>query len=120
MFELETERGKSLLEEQKGRVINVLVVRDEDGRIEDSLDPNYRPETLETGEPRYFFVSDTDTVKLPKLVDAGEATAGFERLRPSHRGHGATRLGRAAHLRHPAPDEPWAQLHRRRARGRAP
>ena len=83
MFELETAHGKSLLEEQKNRIVNVLIVRDEDGRIEDSLDPDYRPETLETGEPHYFFISDTDNVRLPKLVDAGEATAGFKRLRPS-------------------------------------
>ena len=83
MFELEETHGKSLLETQRDRIVNVLIVRDEDGRIEDSLDPDYRPETRETGEPLYFFVSDTDTVKLPKLVDAGEATAGFKRLRPS-------------------------------------
>src|SRR5687768_9626627 len=83
MFELEAEHGRSLLEEQRNRIVNVLVVRDEDGRIEDSLDPGYRPETLETGEPHYFFISETDTVRLPKLVDAGEATAGFKRLRPS-------------------------------------
>ncbi|HEY0169953.1 MAG TPA: ATP-binding protein [Pyrinomonadaceae bacterium] len=83
MFELEEAHGRSLLEEQRDRIINVLVVRDRDGRIEDSLDPDYRPATLEDGKARYYFISETDSVRLPKLVDAGEATAGFKRLRPS-------------------------------------
>ncbi|HEX8282181.1 MAG TPA: ATP-binding protein [Pyrinomonadaceae bacterium] len=82
MFELDKPGDDSLLEKQRGRVVNVLVVRDRDGRIEDSLDPDYRPETLESG-PHYYFISDTDNVRLPKLVDAGEATAGFKKLRPS-------------------------------------
>jgi signal transduction histidine kinase len=84
MFELEKERNKKpLLEEQKGRIINVLVVRDEDGRIEDSLNPDYRPETLDNGEAHYYFIPDLDDKQLPKLVDAGEPTEGFKRLRPS-------------------------------------
>ncbi|HEX8559324.1 MAG TPA: ATP-binding protein [Pyrinomonadaceae bacterium] len=82
MFELEEEQGGSLLEEQRGRVINVLVVREEDGRVEDSLDRRYRPETLESGEAHYYFISHAD-VQLPKLVDAGEASEGFKRLKPS-------------------------------------
>ncbi len=83
MFELDKPGDDSLLEKQRGRVVNVLVVRDRDGRIEDSLDPDYRPVTLESGEAHYDFISDTENVKLPQLVDAGEATAGFKRLRPS-------------------------------------
>src|SRR5215204_1236020 len=83
MFELDKPGNQSLLEQQKGRVVNVLVVRDSDGRIEDSLDPDYRPETLENGEAHYYFISDTRNVALPNLVDAGEASAGFKRLRPS-------------------------------------
>lgn len=83
MFELDKPGDKSLLETQRGRVVNVLVVRDRDGRIEDSLDPDYRPETLANGEAHYYFISDTENVKLPNLVDAGEATEGFKRLRPS-------------------------------------
>ena len=83
MFELDKPGGQSLLERRRGRVVNVLVVRDRDGRIEDSLDPDYRPETLENGEAHYYFISDTENVQLPYLVDAGEATAGFRRLRPS-------------------------------------
>ena len=46
MFELDRPGDQSLLEKQKGRVVNVLVVRDEDGRVEDSLDPDFRPATL--------------------------------------------------------------------------
>jgi signal transduction histidine kinase len=80
MFELEKARNKSLLQEQEGRVVNVLVVRDEDGRVEDSLERKYRPETLENGQPHYFNISE---VQLPKLVDAGEVSEGFKRLRPT-------------------------------------
>jgi signal transduction histidine kinase len=83
MFELDKPGGESLLEKQKGRVVNVLVVRDQDGRIEDSLDRDYRPETLENGAAHYYFISDTQNVRLPSLVDAGEASAGFKRLRPT-------------------------------------
>src|ERR1044071_3916187 len=83
MFELDKPGDQALLEQQRGRVVNVLVVRDRDGRIEDSLNPDYRPETLETGEAHYDFISDTENVKLPNLVDAGEASEGFKRLRPS-------------------------------------
>ncbi|MBV8858640.1 MAG: HAMP domain-containing protein [Acidobacteria bacterium] len=83
MFQLDKPGAQSLLERQKGRVVNVLVVRDGDGRIEDSLDPEYRPATLESGEAHYDFISDTRNVQLPNLVDAGEASAGFRRLRPS-------------------------------------
>src|SRR5215218_1469365 len=83
MFELDNPGDQSLLETQENRVVNVLVVRDRDGRIEDSLDPDYRPETLDNGEAHYFFITDTENVQLPKLVDAGDASEGFKRLRPS-------------------------------------
>src|ERR687884_233706 len=42
MSQLEERAKTSLLREQAGRVINVLVVH-EDGRITDSLDPKYVP-----------------------------------------------------------------------------
>ncbi len=83
MFELD-KSGEPLLERERGRIINVLVVRGQDGRIEDSLHPDFRPETRETGEPRYFFISDPQ-VQLYNFVDAGEASEGFKRLRPSLR-----------------------------------
>jgi signal transduction histidine kinase len=82
MFELERARGKSLLDEQAGRIINVLYIRDEDGRIEDSLDQDLRPETLDNGQARYYYISDPQ-VQLYNFVDAGEATQGFKRLRPA-------------------------------------
>ncbi len=83
MFQLDKPGDQSLLEKYSERVVNILVVRDRDGRIEDSLDEDYRPATLENDEARYYFISDTKNVKLPNLVDAGEATEGFKRLRPS-------------------------------------
>ena len=58
-------------------VVNVLVVRD-DGRIDDSLDPAFKPSTLEDGTPFYHFVSE---VRLPRLVEAGDLTHGSEELR---------------------------------------
>jgi signal transduction histidine kinase len=81
-FELENQHQSSLLMEQAGRVVNVLVVRGQDGRIEDSLDPKYRPETLDNGQPHYYGISELKN-ELPKLVDAGEVTEGFRRLLPS-------------------------------------
>ena len=83
MFQLDKPGDQSLLEKYAGRVVNILIVRDRDGRIEDSLDDDYRPATLENDEARYLFISDTENVRLPNLVDAGEATEGFKRLRPS-------------------------------------
>src|SRR5215212_1597606 len=41
MFQLDKPGDQALLEKYKGRVVNVLVVRDRDGRIEDSLDKDY-------------------------------------------------------------------------------
>ena len=82
MFELDKPGDQALLQKYKQRVVNVLVVRDRDGRIEDSLKSDYRPETLENDEARYYFISDLNDQQLPKLVDAGEATEGFKRLRP--------------------------------------
>src|SRR5215212_231297 len=83
MFELDNPGDQSLLERQRNRVVNVLVVRDRDGRIDDSLVPDYRPETLDNGEAHYYFITDTENVRLPNLVDAGEASEGFKRLRPT-------------------------------------
>jgi signal transduction histidine kinase len=55
-------------------VVNVLVVRD-DGRIDDSLDPAWKPKTLEDGTPLYHYVSE---VRLPRLVEAGAGHASEE------------------------------------------
>lgn len=83
MYQLEEERARSVLAEQAGRVVNVLVVR-QDGRIDDSLDRHYRPETISEGQYHYFHISDQEVrAQLPKLVEAGEVTEGFKRLLPS-------------------------------------
>jgi signal transduction histidine kinase len=82
MFEIEEEQGRELLREQFGRVINILVVRGRDGRIDDSLDPRYRPTTVRAGEYHYFHVSDP-AVQLAELVDAGAVSDKFRRLRPT-------------------------------------
>ena len=81
MYQLEEARSRSILAEQAGRVINVLQVR-QDGRIDDSLDPRYRPETVSEGQYHYYHVKELER-GLPKLVDAGEVTEGFKRLLPS-------------------------------------
>ncbi|HYY98603.1 MAG TPA: ATP-binding protein [Pyrinomonadaceae bacterium] len=78
-FQMEKQRESFVLFEQTRRVKNILVVRD-DGRVEDSLDPKYRPETLDNGQPHYFNISE---VPLPKLVDAGDVSEGFKRLTPA-------------------------------------
>ena len=78
LSEMDERREMSLLKERGGRVVNILQVR-EDGRVDDSLDPKYRPETISEGVYHYYQITD---VPLPLLVDAGEATEGFKRLRP--------------------------------------
>jgi hypothetical protein len=61
-------------------VINVLVVRD-DGRVDDSLDPAYKPRTLDDGTFHYFSLSE---VPLPsRIVDTGQATDDIRHLLPS-------------------------------------
>ncbi|HLM57834.1 MAG TPA: ATP-binding protein [Pyrinomonadaceae bacterium] len=78
LYELDERRAMSLLKERAGRVINILQVR-EDGRVDDSLDRDYRPATISEGVYQYYQITD---VPLPELVDAGEASEGFKRLRP--------------------------------------
>src|ERR1044071_9406472 len=102
MFQLEEERRTSLLDDQKGRIINVLTVRDADGRVEDSLDPDFRPETLENGQAHYYFISDPQ-VELYNFVDAGEASAGFKRLRATLRTTTQPASGGAGAPPRPAP-----------------
>ena len=67
------------LVEQKGRVQNILVVNDH-GRVEDSLDPKYAPTTLDDGTARYYNVAE---IELPRLVEAGQTTDAIRRLIPS-------------------------------------
>jgi signal transduction histidine kinase len=58
-------------------VVNVLVVRD-DGRIDDSLDPAWKPTTLADGTPFYHYISE---VRLPRLVEAGDSGHATEEIR---------------------------------------
>jgi signal transduction histidine kinase len=68
MYELYGNRKTPFLEEQMGRVKNILVV-DEDGNIDDSFDQQYLPRELDDGSVSYWHVSQ---VPLPPLVDAGQ------------------------------------------------
>ena len=80
------------LREEHPSVTNVLVVR-EDGRIDDSLDPAYKPERLPDGSDRYY---DIREVQLPdKLVDAGHDTDEIRRLLPSRGAEGRPVAGEA-------------------------
>ncbi len=65
-----------LLERQAGRVINILVA-DSSGRVEDSLDEDYRPQTLVDGSDRYFNIS--EILQTP-LVDAGKSTDDIKQI----------------------------------------
>jgi signal transduction histidine kinase len=61
-------------------VINVLIVNEE-GRVDDSLDPAYKPRTLDDGTAHYFHINE---VSLPnRIVDTGQDTEDIRRLIPS-------------------------------------
>src|SRR5215207_5294300 len=76
---LDRQRKVPFLEEQAGRVMNILVVN-EHGRVDDSLDARYAPRTLEDGTAKYFNVSE---VPMPRLVEAGETTRDIRELLPA-------------------------------------
>ncbi|HYH83912.1 MAG TPA: HAMP domain-containing sensor histidine kinase [Pyrinomonadaceae bacterium] len=80
LWQLDAKRPVSFLQEQQGRVVNILVVR-WDGRVDDSLDPQYAPATLEDGSYRYFNIKD---VPLPRLVEAGQTTTNIRQLIPEY------------------------------------
>ncbi|HVF55776.1 MAG TPA: ATP-binding protein [Pyrinomonadaceae bacterium] len=86
MLDLDRKRPVPFLEEQRGRVMNVLVVRD-DGRVDDSLREKYVPQTLSDDTVKYFHITD---LKLPRLVEAGQTTNNIRQLLPSSQP--ATRL----------------------------
>ena len=79
LWQLDEERPVSFLKEQKGRVQNILVVN-EQGRVDDSLDRKYAPTTLEDGTAKYYHISEID---LPRLVEAGQTTGNIRQLIPS-------------------------------------
>jgi signal transduction histidine kinase len=78
--DLDRQRPVSFLKQQEGRVVNILVVN-EHGRIEDSLDPQFAPRTLEDGTAKYFDIRD---VPLPRLVEAGGQPSELRRLVPNN------------------------------------
>ena len=66
-----------LLDAQQGRVINILVVNDV-GRIDDSLDPRYLPRTLADNSTQYFNAA--EVLKRIPLVNAGQSTDDIKEL----------------------------------------
>ena len=78
MFELDEKRPTPFLSEQKGRVMNILVVRG-DGRIDDSLDPQYLPKEMDDGTAEFQYLSEVGP-QLPKLVEAGQPTDELRQL----------------------------------------
>ncbi len=79
LWQIDEKRPVSFLVEQKGRVQNILVV-DDHGRVDDSLDPKYAPVTLEDGTAKYYNIAE---ISLPRLVEAGQASGDIRRLIPS-------------------------------------
>jgi signal transduction histidine kinase len=79
LFQIDERRRTPFLTEQAGRVINIMVVNEE-GRVDDSLDPRYAPTMTEDGTVKYFNISE---VPLPKLVEAGQTTSDIRQLLPS-------------------------------------
>lgn len=76
---LQEQSPDPLLNREAGRVINILVVN-ETGRVDDSLDPAYQPQAKENGDTQYVNVSD---LPLPKLVNTGQSADGIRQLLPS-------------------------------------
>ena len=67
LYDIDQEH-KIPLRQEHPSVMNVLVVR-EDGRVDDSLDPAYKPRSLADDSVHYTYISE---VTLPKrIVDAG-------------------------------------------------
>ncbi|HEX7174981.1 MAG TPA: ATP-binding protein [Pyrinomonadaceae bacterium] len=85
LWEMDETRPVSFLQEQAGRVQNVLVIN-EQGRVDDSLDPQFAPRTV-NGEARYYHVSE---LNLPRLVVAGPVTEDLMRLINAPEGSAAT------------------------------
>ncbi|MDT7602940.1 MAG: hypothetical protein QOF61_937, partial [Acidobacteriota bacterium] len=79
LVDIDKEHKVALREDHKS-VINVLIVN-EDGRVDDSLDPAYKPKTLDDGTAHYSSISEAH---LPKrIVDTGQATEDIRRFLPS-------------------------------------
>jgi hypothetical protein len=68
LYEMHRESKQPLLDEQAGRVKNVLVV-DSDGNVQDSLHREFAPTTNSDGSKRYIRLKD---IQLPPLSSAVE------------------------------------------------
>jgi signal transduction histidine kinase len=79
LWQLDQTRAVPFLQEQARRVVNILVVNQE-GRVDDSLDPQFAPTTLEDGTAKYY---DIAGVGLPRLVEAGQTTRDIRRFIPT-------------------------------------
>jgi signal transduction histidine kinase len=76
LVEIDQEHKVGLRQDHRS-VINVLIVN-EDGRVDDSLDPAYKPKTLDDGTAHYSAINE---VPLPKrIVDTGQDTEDIRRL----------------------------------------
>ena len=80
--ELQSQSKVPLLERTAERVINILVVN-EQGRVDDSLDPTYQPKTREDNSTQFFNISEVPLP--PKLIDAGQLIGALRQLQPSSR-----------------------------------
>jgi signal transduction histidine kinase len=79
LVDIDKEHAVPLREDHRS-VINVLIVRD-DGRVDDSLDPAYKPRTLDDGSYHYSYLKETP---LPRrIVDTGQDTDDLRELLPA-------------------------------------
>jgi signal transduction histidine kinase len=79
LVEIDKEHKVGLRQDHRS-VINVLIVNEE-GRVDDSLDPTYKPKTLDDGTAHYSYINQ---VSLPtRIVDTGQDTEDIRRLIPS-------------------------------------
>ncbi len=76
LFEIDKEHKVPIQQEQPS-VKNILIVR-EDGRVDDSLDPEYKPKTLDDGTYHYTYLSE---LTLPRrIIDTGQDTDNLRQL----------------------------------------
>lgn len=79
------------LRQEHPSVMNVLVVRD-DGRVDDSLDPAYKPRKLADDSNHYTYISE---IRLPKRVveSGGHESEDISRLLPNSSASGSPVAG---------------------------
>ena len=74
LYEMGKEAKQPLLDQQAGRVKNVLVV-DSDGNVQDSLNRDFAPTTNPDGSKRYVRVKDVNLPPLKSAVELAEDTS---------------------------------------------